>query len=825
MLCHYKQPFSEGLYLCLIGAGFRGEREQLVVTQKTLKNWLHQLALPGMALLLAGFSSLATAAPMCFSDVDGPNDPPGDGQGDITRFCLDNANLPTSFDVYMQWDDDGFNGANTGDACALFDTDGDPSGNIDYAICISVGGKPGSLAAGPLVYSCGNTDPDRCTSPGTISPSAGTTCSASVQSDDPFSAGDDHPDDTVGVCTIDPTDIPAGAVRTNLCSFPSINPNSAPKDCVGAIGGGFINIVKVADPDDGSNFNFTLDGQTYTISGSGAQSVSLTANQTYSVAETVPANWALSTASCVDNRTGLPVGSFDNIATMSGLALGASDDFTCTFSNTKNFVDLVLAKSVSDSTPDEGDTVTYTLQLTNNGPVAATAINITDIVPSGVTYVAGSITGGDSQDDSNPGTTGLNRWIVNSLASGSNTSLSFQVSVDAGTGGATITNTAVKTQAEPDTDSTADTPAIDITVNTPPVVDLVTTKVVDDGTPDEGQTIQYTLSVTNNGPDGATNVSVTDALPAGVTYVSDSPSQGSYVSGTGVWTVGGLANGAVATLTIDATVDVGEGGNTLTNTITNVSLTEGDPTGVGDDYSEAVVVNVPPVVDLVTTKVVDDGTPDEGQTIQYTLSVTNNGPDGATNVSVTDALPAGVTYVSDSPSQGSYVSGTGVWTVGGLANGAVATLTIDATVDVGEGGNTLTNTITNVSLTEGDPTGVGDDYSEAVVVNVSAVSAVNGIVWLDQNHDDIDQASEPLLPNWVVQLFQNGLLADATTTDSNGYYEFTDLEPGTGYSIDFEHPDNNVVWGQIADLTLDPGVQQVLIRACRSIRRELSMTR
>ena len=93
------------------------------------------------------------------------------------------------------------------------------------------------------------------------------------------------------------------------------------------------------------------------------------------------------------------------------------------------------------------------------------------------------------------------------------------------------------------------------------------------------------------------------------------------------------------------------------------------------------MVNVPPAADLVTTKVVDDGTPDEGQSITYTLTVTNGGPDGATNVSVTDALPAGVTYVSDVPSQGSYVSGSGVWSVGALANGASATLG-----DNGDGG-------------------------------------------------------------------------------------------------------------------------------------------
>jgi hypothetical protein len=163
------------------------------VIRRTLKHWLLQRGLPGMALLLvlAGFSPFAHAAPVCLDDVDGANDPSGDGQGDITRLCTDNANLPTSFDVYMSWDETGFSGANTGDACVLFDTDGDASGNIDYAICISIGGNPASLSAGPLLYSCGNSTPDRCSSPVTIIPSGATNCSASVQTEDPFPAGDD----------------------------------------------------------------------------------------------------------------------------------------------------------------------------------------------------------------------------------------------------------------------------------------------------------------------------------------------------------------------------------------------------------------------------------------------------------------------------------------------------------------------------------------------------------------------------------------------------------------------------------------------------------
>ena len=67
--------------------------------------------------------------------------------------------------------------------------------------------------------------------------------------------------------------------------------------------------------------------------------------------------------------------------------------------------------------------------------------------------------------------------------------------------------------------------------------------------------------------------------------------------------------------------------------------------------------------------------PNEAGTIAYTVTLTNNGGSDATGIAITDLLPAGVTYVSDTPSQGSYDSGSGVWTVGNLADSASATLT------------------------------------------------------------------------------------------------------------------------------------------------------
>ncbi|OQX03592.1 MAG: hypothetical protein BWK73_39080, partial [Thiothrix lacustris] len=86
-------------------------------------------------------------------------------------------------------------------------------------------------------------------------------------------------------------------------------------------------------------------------------------------------------------------------------------------------------------------------------------------------------------------------------------------------------------------------------------------------------------------------------------------------------------------------------------------------------------------VDLEITKVADKPNVGSGDTVRYTITLTNKGPGAATGVEVTDQLPAGVTYNAHATLKGVYDKNTGVWTVGALAKNDVVTLTIDVTVD------------------------------------------------------------------------------------------------------------------------------------------------
>jgi uncharacterized repeat protein (TIGR01451 family) len=114
--------------------------------------------------------------------------------------------------------------------------------------------------------------------------------------------------------------------------------------------------------------------------------------------------------------------------------------------------------------------------------------------------------------------------------------------------------------------------------------------------------------------------------------------------------------------------------------------------------------------DLSMTKTVSSASPNVGDTLTYTLTVHNAGPDNATGVSVTDLLPAGVAYVSDdsASSSTSYATSTGLWTIGSLANGASDTLNIVVTVNAAAGQqvtNSATATSSQADANMGDNSG------------------------------------------------------------------------------------------------------------------------
>src|SRR5262249_54689936 len=237
-----------------------------------------------------------------------------------------------------------------------------------------------------------------------------------------------------------------------------------------------------------------------------------------------------------------------------------------------------------------------------------------------------------------------------------------------------ILNTASIVDATPDPNQSNRS----TTSQTPVVLDadVAVSKSVTPTTALVGDTVTMFVSVLNNGPNGASSVAVTDVLPAGLSLVSASPQQGTYVPSSGQWQVGDLQNGANATLTITALVTQP---GVITNTATKTAANEPDPNTSND--SAIATLNAAASADVAVQKTVDNPTPSVGQNVTFTVTARNTGPSDASGVAVADPLPAGLTLVSATAAPGTYDAGTGTWTVGALPVSASGTLTLVASVN------------------------------------------------------------------------------------------------------------------------------------------------
>ena len=366
--------------------------------------------------------------------------------------------------------------------------------------------------------------------------------------------------------------------------------------------------------------------------------------------------------------------------------------------------DLSITNTVDKTTVNVGDTVNYTITLTNTGSVNATGVAVTDTLPVGVTYIS-SNAGQGNYDDS----TGI--WTVGNLDSKASAKLTITADVAKEAGVQIIDNVASVTHTDqPDVNANNIIASSSFTVRS---TDLQVTNAVDNATPNEHDTVTYTITLTNNGPIDATGVTVYDALPLGVTYVSSTASQGSYDASSGNWTVGDIANAASSTLTIKVTINSGTGALAIDNGTQIIYADQPDSNLNNNTALASVTVNG---AELDLTNSVDTVTPGEGGTVTYYVTVTNNGPLKATGVVIADILPKGVTYTSSTADQGTYDTGTGIWNVGDIANGAESTLTIKVTVDTGTSKQKITST---ASITHSDqPDGTPENNTGSTTITV-----------------------------------------------------------------------------------------------------------
>ena len=379
--------------------------------------------------------------------------------------------------------------------------------------------------------------------------------------------------------------------------------------------------------------------------------------------------------------------------------------------------DLSINKSVDKSSARVGDTLTYTVQVSNG---AGAEVNIrdaklSDAIPSGLTFCGNVTVDGYSaayQYDNENRTLSV---PLDTIAPGQTKTISFDVLVNSGAYGMTIENTAVASGS-----------------NTPDAEDTDDGITIEDGTPDGhagaksankttahvGDTITYTITLQNGATATAdwTDATVTDVLPDGVSFAGNVQKDGqatteySYDSSSRTLTLTpyAIAPDTQVVYTFDVTVDEGMQGAFIINT---AILTDGDDqtplpdAGVQIDEGEA---------DPIVTKSASVSEANVGDTFRYEITVKNG--DHATapwrNVVAYDTLPAGVQLVGNVYLDGKValhkLNGNALSVmVGDLAAGESVTVSFDVQVLDAAAGTTLQNSV-DVSGDNGNGTATDD---------------------------------------------------------------------------------------------------------------------
>ena len=457
--------------------------------------------------------------------------------------------------------------------------------------------------------------------------------------------------------------------------------------------------------------------------------------------------------------TGVPSGAIDvlKISATSGFAgtVLAFVNETTTITNNAVINASKTMSAVSGASPSAGYTVI--LSYNNTGNNAATGVTLTDALPAGMTYVAGSgrwsVTGATALSDATGDLNGSAptidysvtgntvKGIINTVAAGQAGTLTFQVNIDSGLAAAPLNNTATiayndGVAAVP----TANTNTFVFTVNQTVTVSAAGSTVASAA---QGSTVSFSNVFTNTGNatdsfDVAVN---TSSFPAGSSftlYKADGVTPLVDTNGNGTPDTGpvpGVLSAPNNTYTVVLKVTLPAGATGGPFIVSKTATSKFDPTksATATDTLTAIVVNTVDLRNVNTIGIVNDAglgagpftaativtnSTNPGTTTRFTLNVVNpltSTGDTFNLAASTDsafaslALPAGWTVVFRD------IGGTVITNTGIVAAGATAVIYADVTIPAGQAAIPLGQAISYRVLSPS--TGSSDRITDSVIVN------------------------------------------------------------------------------------------------------------
>ena len=531
-----------------------------------------------------------------------------------------------------------------------------------------------------------------------------------------------------------PNPVLAGPGPGNVITYTQTVSNSGPYDAVNAV---FSEAVPANTTFQSLSFPGGSGWTCTTPSVGGTGTISCTdpdfakaASTTFTVG--VAVNTGVTAGTVITDVDNVTAGNSDpnllnNSATVqTTVGLSTTADLSITNTNTPN---PVIA----------GNNITYTVVVTNNGAAAASTVAVSEAIPANTTFV--SATTSPAAGWSCSVLTGTLTCSNATLASGASDTITVVLTVNAGTAaGTVITDTANVSSTTTDPNPNNNSATVTDVVATAGQADLSVTSSAAPSPVTGGNNITYTQTVTNNGPAASGTATFTDAIPAGTSFVSFAVPSGwncgtlpvvGATTGTITCTISSLAVNTATPVNFPLVVKASLGdtpGTAITNTATiNTPCSAGgnDPNCGNNSAATTVYVASPTQADVAITKTANPDPVNQGTNLQYTLQITNNGPAAAQGVVVNDPLPAQVTYLSASTTQGSCTYTVATTTVncplGAVSVGGLVLITINVNANTFSSATLSTNTAT-VSATTGDPNLTNN--SSSVTSTIAAPTAV-----------------------------------------------------------------------------------------------------
>jgi len=320
---------------------------------------------------------------------------------------------------------------------------------------------------------------------------------------------------------------------------------------------------------------------------------------------------------------------------------------------------LAISKTASASVVAPGESLTYTITVSNTGNISPEAFTIRDTLSSGLEIVS-----------STPEASVINQvavWNIASISGGETLVFEIEVLVDENMLADEVISNTAWLAVEDGFLLASESADVNIGAHS----DLLITKIVAEDISSVGDTVHYTINVYNTGNIPSTETSITDDLPDHVTFVNTSHS-GTLTDGIVTWNIGEMMPGDSANVSLAVTVDADMPANSnLTNTA-NVENAQ----GVSKEASITSYAN--PWIQTISKWAADEEYA-FGDTVEFTISIDNSSPDPVHAISVSDTLPEPLDFVSASH-DGVFENGAVSWTFGTLNAGDDITVHVVTTV-------------------------------------------------------------------------------------------------------------------------------------------------